>query len=734
VSSTATAEAPADQAAVSEDSPNGEALDAAKLMPNAVNGMELRMVSLDDIIIPPDRHQRREKNRSGVVRASVDAIGLDSPLLLSPIGNGKYWLVAGGGRLEDAREKGEKEIHGLVKIRDEKGRAASTAAENIAREGLSPAEEADAIELMIKAGDSPREAAEKVGLTAHTGTLRMPLVEMPEEIRGAFHWGGLSPKVASTVKEFYDGNWEVGLEIGALGHKIPDDVMRAFQRGAAELFRELPCLHQRAKLRGKAPFIATLHRGSDHGRSLRWHPQDPARIKLKGKAAKWFTELSSQAKYNHERPDIVLSEEDLDQAVAIGVAYHSEGEHGSVWVHDRKWLTDHINEFVLPRMKTDSETKAKETPLAKLKKAVKGKVELAKMTASELAPTLERKFKRELQPKAHAANLDLGRKLTTKLAVGKLTRQQALFFAYEVLGAENNEGAYLRSYDRGARRIAECAARVMEEWVTVETRQLKSGKTKTTVTYLEGDAAEKRMWEYIKGARTPEEILQRALHMYGAAMTFRRECGANGREPQNQEPMNATAREALAKIVKPFIPSSVDRLVTEIEEYKPTKEAETIIKDAKAEAAKKDAPASGEPAKAKASRSTRGKGSATRAAETLAIVTEQPGVTIPELAAKMGVKQNYLYRVLPALERDGKVTKQGRGWHPVKDAAAPAFNPLVLVTQTGGKKAKKARLQPDAAPAGRKVRKVVFLDSKRSAWVAEGRITAAEDEQTAQAA
>jgi hypothetical protein len=30
----------------------------------------------------------------------------------------------------------------------------------------------------------------------------------------------------------------------------------------------------------------------------------------------------------------------------------------------------------------------------------------------------------------------------------------------------------------------------------------------------------------------------------------------------------------------------------------------------------------------------------------------------------MGIKQNYLYRVLPPLEQDGKVEKRGRGWHP----------------------------------------------------------------------
>ncbi len=60
----------------------------------------------------------------------------------------------------------------------------------------------------------------------------------------------------------------------------------------------------------------------------------------------------------------------------------------------------------------------------------------------------------------------------------------------------------------------------------------------------------------------------------------------------------------------------------------------------------------------------RRKGSGTRAAQALSFVQQQPGITIPELAARMGIKQNYLYRVLPSLEEEGKVAKQGRGWHP----------------------------------------------------------------------
>lgn len=64
----------------------------------------------------------------------------------------------------------------------------------------------------------------------------------------------------------------------------------------------------------------------------------------------------------------------------------------------------------------------------------------------------------------------------------------------------------------------------------------------------------------------------------------------------------------------------------------------------------------------------RPKGSGTRGAEALALVKATPGITIPEIAAKMGIKQNYLYRVLPGLAEDGLVVKDGRGWKP-KDAA-----------------------------------------------------------------
>jgi hypothetical protein len=59
----------------------------------------------------------------------------------------------------------------------------------------------------------------------------------------------------------------------------------------------------------------------------------------------------------------------------------------------------------------------------------------------------------------------------------------------------------------------------------------------------------------------------------------------------------------------------------------------------------------------------RPRGSGTRARQAEKLVSENPGITISELADKMKIKPNYLYRVLPQLQKDGKVRKQGSGWH-----------------------------------------------------------------------
>ena len=79
-----------------------------------------------------------------------------------------------------------------------------------------------------------------------------------------------------------------------------------------------------------------------------------------------------------------------------------------------------------------------------------------------------------------------------------------------------------------------------------------------------------------------------------------------------------------------------------------------------ASAAASPARARGDSAERAAGTGRRGRprGSGTRSKQALELVRTRPGITIPEIAEAMGIKQNYLYRVLPALA-EGRPGPQG---------------------------------------------------------------------------
>ena len=54
----------------------------------------------------------------------------------------------------------------------------------------------------------------------------------------------------------------------------------------------------------------------------------------------------------------------------------------------------------------------------------------------------------------------------------------------------------------------------------------------------------------------------------------------------------------------------------------------------------------------------------TRADQAVKIVSENPGITASEVAKRLKIKPNYLYRVMGDLQKEGKVRKKGRGYHP----------------------------------------------------------------------
>ena len=54
----------------------------------------------------------------------------------------------------------------------------------------------------------------------------------------------------------------------------------------------------------------------------------------------------------------------------------------------------------------------------------------------------------------------------------------------------------------------------------------------------------------------------------------------------------------------------------------------------------------------------------TRAEHALRVISENPGVSASEIAERLQMKPNYMYRVLTELQGDGKVRKEGRAYHP----------------------------------------------------------------------
>lgn len=54
-----------------------------------------------------------------------------------------------------------------------------------------------------------------------------------------------------------------------------------------------------------------------------------------------------------------------------------------------------------------------------------------------------------------------------------------------------------------------------------------------------------------------------------------------------------------------------------------------------------------------------------RSDQAVKLIEQNPGITVSELGKKMRLKApNYLYRVLPGLEKDGRIRKKGKGYHP----------------------------------------------------------------------
>ena len=114
---------------------------------------------------------------------SIRAQGLIQPVVVRPRLEGGYELIAGERRWRAAREAGVTEVPAVVREADDRDTLLLALVENVAREDLSPVEEARAYGVLIdEFGLTLGEVADRVGRAKPTVSNRIRLLELPDDV------------------------------------------------------------------------------------------------------------------------------------------------------------------------------------------------------------------------------------------------------------------------------------------------------------------------------------------------------------------------------------------------------------------------------------------------------------------------------------------------------------------------------------------------------------------------
>lgn len=163
----------------------GRGMDALFLDNSATeNGTSAVKLAIHEI--EPNRDQPRKNFNEKALNElakSIEKNGIIQPLLVRPMSDGSYQLVAGERRWRAAHMAGLHEVP--VTIREMTDEEASVFAliENLQREDLNPVEEAEGLKSLIETyGFTQEEAADRVGKSrvAVTNTLR--LLKLPQSV------------------------------------------------------------------------------------------------------------------------------------------------------------------------------------------------------------------------------------------------------------------------------------------------------------------------------------------------------------------------------------------------------------------------------------------------------------------------------------------------------------------------------------------------------------------------
>jgi ParB family transcriptional regulator, chromosome partitioning protein len=147
-------------------------------------------------LIKPNPSQPRTKFDEAALAAlaaSIETSGVVQPLLVRPLPDGSYELVAGERRWRAAQQAGVDKVPAVVRDQAEAERLQAALIENMVREDLNPVEEAKACAALVEElGLTKEELAKRVGRSRPAVSNLIRLLELPDEALELLEAGNLS--------------------------------------------------------------------------------------------------------------------------------------------------------------------------------------------------------------------------------------------------------------------------------------------------------------------------------------------------------------------------------------------------------------------------------------------------------------------------------------------------------------------------------------------------------------
>jgi ParB family transcriptional regulator, chromosome partitioning protein len=214
----------------------GSGLSAILPEASAEHAGELRELPVE--VIKPNPNQPRTKidpESLSALASSIEANGVVQPLLVRPLPDGSYELIAGERRWRAAQAAGLSKVPAVVRDQELAERLQVALIENMVREDLNPVDEARACSALVdELGLSKEELARRVGRSRPAVSNLIRLLDLPDEALELLESGQLSEGHGRALLSA-DGN----------------DVRRRLARDAARAGWSVRETENRAKLAGQ---------------------------------------------------------------------------------------------------------------------------------------------------------------------------------------------------------------------------------------------------------------------------------------------------------------------------------------------------------------------------------------------------------------------------------------------------------------------------------------------------